>query len=70
MHPNTPTAPTQKPQPKVQTGAYPARGHSKGADLARLAGCAHWGLVEWHRGVDGARPLGDKRGTSIQDCYK
>lgn len=35
-------------------------GAQQGASPARLADCAHWGLVEWHRGVDGAERFGKK----------
>lgn len=33
-----------------QAGSLSSAGAQQGAGLARLADCAHWGLVEWHRG--------------------
>lgn len=36
-----------------QAGSLSSAGAQQGAGLARLADCAHWGLLEWHGWVDG-----------------
>lgn len=36
-----------------QAGSLSSAGAQQGAGLARLADCAHWGMLEWHGWVDG-----------------
>lgn len=41
-------------------------GAQQGPSSARLADCAHWGTVEWQRGVDGPEVFGKDSGVNTR----